>query len=62
MTEEEKALLKSYKSENEKTYAIANTLDAANPELPGAFTGTPSERIARQLKALGAVGFARTED
>lgn len=30
---------------------IAQRLDAGNPELPGAFTGTPSERIWRQLAA-----------
>lgn len=57
MTEEEKALFDAYKSETEKIYEIANMLDIANPELPGAFTGDPSERISRQLKALGMAGF-----
>jgi hypothetical protein len=39
--------------EVEKCFNIAQKLDALNPELPGAFTGTPSLRIERQLYALG---------
>ena len=53
MTEEELQLLKVYQKEIEKCWEIAQKLDALNPELPGAFTGDPSERIERQLYALG---------
>ena len=48
MTEEQKLL-----EELEKCFKIAQKLDALNPELPRAFTGTPSERIERQLYTLG---------
>lgn len=51
MTEEE--LLKDYQEELEKCFDLAQRLDALNPELVGAFTGTPSQRIERQLYALG---------
>lgn len=40
-----------------KLEAIATKLDRANPELAGAFTGTPSERITRQLTAQRVPGF-----
>ena len=53
MTKEEQELLNSYQKEVEKCFQIAQTLDALNPELAGAFTGSPSERIERQLYALG---------
>ena len=39
--------------EIEKCFNIAQKLDALNPELPGAFTGSPSLRIERQLYSLG---------
>ena len=48
MTEEQKLL-----EEVEKCFKIAQRLDALNPELAGAFTGSPSERIERQLYTLG---------
>ena len=39
--------------ELKKCFNIAQRLDALNPELARAFTGTPSERIERQLYSLG---------
>jgi hypothetical protein len=53
MTNEQQELLNSFQEEVEKCFVIAQKLDALNPELPRAFTGTPSERIERQLYALG---------
>lgn len=53
MTEEEQKLLDKYQEEIEKCFKIAQKLDALNPELACAFTGTPSERIERQLYTLG---------
>lgn len=53
MTDEQQELLTSYKEEVEKCWEIAQRLDALNPELAGAFTGSPSERIERQLYTLG---------
>jgi hypothetical protein len=57
MTEQEEQLLKEdYKEleeEVEKCFDLAQRLDALNPELAGAFTGSPSQRIERQLYALG---------
>ena len=53
MTDEERELLNTFPKEVEKCFNIAQKLDALNPELVGAFTGTPSERIERQLYALG---------
>jgi hypothetical protein len=52
MTEQEE-LLKEYQQEIEKCWELAQKLDALNPELVGAFTGSPSERIERQLYTLG---------
>jgi hypothetical protein len=54
MTEQEK-LLKDYQEEIEKCFQLAQRLDALNPELVGAFTGTPSQRIERQLYTLGVL-------
>ena len=48
-----KELLNHYQDEVDKCWEIAQKLDALNPELVGAFTGTPSLRIERQLYALG---------
>lgn len=53
MTDEQQELLNHYQDEVDKCWNIAQKLDALNPELAGAFTGTPSERIERQLYALG---------
>lgn len=53
MTDEQQKLLNDYQQEVEKCWNIAQKLDALNPELIGAFTGTPSERIERQLYTLG---------
>ena len=53
MTGKQRELLNSFQEEIEKCFNIAQKLDALNPELAGAFTGTPSERIERQLYALG---------
>jgi len=52
MTEQEE-LIKDYQEEIEKCFQLAQRLDALNPDLAGAFTGTPSERIERQLYSLG---------
>lgn len=57
MTDEERELFEAYKKECEAVYELANRLDAFNPEVPGAFTGKPSERIERQLRAQSACGF-----
>lgn len=46
---ESAVLLAQLRAEVEKCYKIANILDSLNPTLEGAFTGTPSERIERQL-------------
>jgi len=54
MTEQEE-LIKDYQEEIEKCFQLAQRLDALNPDLAGAFTGTPSERIERQLYALGVL-------
>ena len=53
MTDEEKELLGRFQQEVIRCFEIAQKLDALNPELPCAFTGTPSERIERQLYVLG---------
>ena len=56
MTDEEKEMLKEVEElleELEKCFNIAQRLDALYPELDGAFSGTPSERIKRRLYALG---------
>jgi hypothetical protein len=54
MTEQEE-LLKTYQEEVEKCFNLAQLLDALNPDLAGSFTGTPSERLERQLYALGVL-------
>ena len=48
MTDEQELL-----EEVEKCFIIAQKLDAHYPGIARAFTGTPSERIERQLYALG---------
>jgi len=53
MTDEQQELLNDFQEEVEKCFYIAQKLDALNPELACAFTGTPSERIERQLYTLG---------
>jgi len=52
MDTEREELLLQYYIEVEKCYKIANFLDERNPTLKGAFTGTPSERIERQLNFI----------
>lgn len=52
MTDEEKALLESYQKEVEQCWQLAQLLDAMDPDVPKAFTGTPSERIRRQIEKL----------
>lgn len=47
--------LKDFHAEILACSDIAMKLDALNPTLPGAFTGTPSERIRRQLVALNII-------
>ena len=53
MTEQQQELLGCFQKEVKKCSDIAQRLDALNPELARAFTGTPSERIERQLYSLG---------
>jgi hypothetical protein len=61
MTDEQQELITSiyhhlhtyYKEEVNKCWDIAQKLDTLNPELEGAFTGSPSLRIERQLYAIG---------
>ena len=48
-TEVLKNLLAESNKEVAKCYEIAQILDSLNPELIGAWQGTPSERIMRQL-------------
>lgn len=57
ITKEHFDLLRAFQAENKKCYDIANRLDAFNPEIPGAFTGTPSDRILRQITAQNIKGF-----
>ena len=57
MTDEEQKLFDSYRKEVEALYIIAQILDVANNHVHGAFTGTPSERIKRQLEHLKVRGF-----
>lgn len=49
---EDKPILEM-QEEVHKCYILANKLDSMNPTLKDAFTGTPSERIERQLKEFG---------
>lgn len=56
-TENLQEIMASYQKELEKCYEIANLLDSSNPELKGAFIGTPSERIKRQLEYYQVQGF-----
>jgi len=51
--DEEQELRLQYQEEVENCFKIAQKLDAINPDLKGSFTGTPSERIVRQLNSLG---------
>jgi hypothetical protein len=53
MTDEQQELLNDFREEVEKCFCIAQKLDTLNPELACAFIGPPSERIERQLHALG---------
>lgn len=50
--EQRKEDIEDLRQEVRNCFNIAQRLDALNPEAPGAFTGTPSERIDRQLKIL----------
>mgnify|MGYP001766173824 CR=1 FL=1 len=52
MTAEEIELMDAYREEVEACFQIAQKLDANNPDLPGAFTGPPSERIKRQIQHM----------
>lgn len=51
--DEYKELLRCFQEELDKCFDLAQRLDSLNPEIEGAFTGSPSERIKRQLKAKG---------
>ena len=52
MTSEEKEMIQLYKRELEKCFILAQKLDKLNPDILGAFTGSPSERIERQMLHL----------
>lgn len=56
MTNEEKQIMGDLQREVEKCFDLAQRMDAFNPELVGSFTGTPSERIERQIRAFKAFG------
>lgn len=51
----EQETLKDFWQEMKKLSSLALKLDSMNPEIPGAFTGTVSDRIKRQLVALGVI-------
>ncbi len=55
MTDEDQERLDAYQAELEKLSDIALRLDSQNPELLGAFRGSISERIERQLRACGVI-------
>jgi hypothetical protein len=57
MTNEEQQMMDELRREVERCFDLAQRLDAFNPELVGSFTGTPSERLERQLRACEAPGF-----
>jgi hypothetical protein len=61
MTPEERELYESFSNEVQACSEIAQRLDVFNPELKGAFTGTPSERIIRQLKNQNIAGYKDIE-
>lgn len=52
MTFEDKELIQLYQRELEKCFILAQKLDKLNPNIPGAFTGSPSDRIERQMLSL----------
>ena len=52
LAEEHTAAAEEMRKEVERCFDIAQVLDAMNPTLEGAFTGTPSTRIQRQLDAM----------
>ena len=57
MTFEDKEVLQLYQRELEKCFILAQKLDNMNPSIPGAFTGSPSERIERQMLSLYSSTF-----
>ncbi len=52
LANEHATIAEELRREVERCFDIAQALDAMNPALPGAFTGTPSERIQRQMDAM----------
>ena len=52
LAEEHADAANEMRKEVERCFDIAQVLDAMNPTLEGAFTGTPSARIQRQLDAM----------
>lgn len=46
------ALNRDYQAETERCFDLAQRMDAMNPDAPGAFTGTPSERLTRAFERL----------
>lgn len=46
---------REFRTEVVKAFDLAQKLDVKNPTLPEAFTGTPVDRIERQLKALNVL-------
>ena len=55
------ATLAQYQKEMESVHDIAQRLDAQNPELPGSFTGVPSERIKRHLARVELMAESHAE-
>ena len=54
LANEHASMAEELRREVERCFDVAQLLDAMNPTLQGSFTGTPSERIRRQIDA-GAV-------
>ena len=61
MTDEEQKMIEEYKLEVQRCFYLAQKLDAYNKKITGVGTGTPSERIERQLIFLGAPGFTNED-
>ena len=57
MSFEDKEVIQLYQRELEKCFILAQKLDKLNPNIPGAFTGSPSERIERQMLSLYSSTF-----
>lgn len=52
LANEHTALFEEFRAEVQRCFDLAQRMDSLEPGIPGAFTGTPSERIARQLAVM----------